>query len=293
MNIRTSLLRQILATGKFVRVLEIHNALTAVIAENTTLVTSGITKEYNGMWLSSFTHSLTKGKPDNAYVDITSKLIDLNDIMRCTTKPVIIDGDNGGPKEHLAININALEQLGVSGIIIEDKEYPKNNSLRDNKKHLQYDKEVFAEKIIFAKKHQKTQGFMIIPRIESYISQAGLQDALTRAKVYIEAGADALMIHSNKTNPREIVDFCIEYNRLNSRVPLIAVPTTYNSIKEDELQKIGVNIVIYANHMLRTAFRHMQQTARDILQYSRSLEVENDCEPIENLLTIFDIDARE
>ena len=239
------------------------------------------------MWESSLTDSTSKGKPDIELVDFTSRLQTIDQIFEVTTKPMIVDGDTGGPTEHFVYAVRNLERLGVSAVIIEDKTGPKRNSLFGTEVKQEQDTiENFSHKISEGKKAQVTEDFMIIARIESLILGKGGDDAIERAKAYIEAGADAIMIHSSEKDPKEVLDFCNEYRKLDNKVPLVAVPTTYNSITEEELMKAGVNMVIYANHSLRSAYPAMVRTAETILKNGRSLEADEFCMPVGDILKL-------
>ena len=280
-------LRQLLQIKPLVRVLEAHNGLTGLIAEKTKVRQNGRTKEFDAIWLSSLCDSTAKGKPDIELVDLTSRLNTINEILEVTTKPIILDGDTGGQEEHFVFTVRTLERLGVSAVIIEDKIGLKKNSLFGTEvKQTQDSIENFAHKISAGKQAQVTESFMIIARIESLILKAGLDDALARARAYIAAGADAVMIHSKEKDPAEIFAFCEAYGKLEQRVPLVAVPTSYNQVKESELAAAGINVVIYANHLLRSAYPAMQKTARMILEHERSLECDQHLMSIKEILTL-------
>jgi phosphoenolpyruvate phosphomutase len=284
---RLKKLRALLGTNQLVRVLEAHNGITGLIVENAKIDIDGKTREYDGIWISSLTNSIAKGKPDIELVDFTSRLGIVNDIVEVTTKHIIYDGDTGGKREHFVFMVRTLERLGVSAIIIEDKNGLKKNSLfGTDVKQTQEDSETFAEKISAGKKAQMTKEFMIIARIESLILKKGLKDAIKRARAYIDAGADAIMVHSKDDNPAEIIAFCNEYNKLKKKVPLVAAPSTYCHISEKKLAEYGINIVIYANHLLRSAYPAMLDTAKSILINGRALEAEQNCMPVKNLLTL-------
>lgn len=169
-------------------------------------------------------------------------------------------------------------------IIIEDKKFPKRNSLESGTIQDQEEPEIFATKIKRGKEVQISDDFMIVARIESLISGLGLKDAIYRAKKYLMAGADGIMIHSKQRDPKEILDFAREYDKLSRdlgfRKPLVCVPTTYNTITEDELVNHGFNIVIYANHLLRAAHKAMKETASIILKNKRTFEAESMCSPV-------------
>lgn len=286
-EIRLKVFRRLLQSKTIVRALEVHNGLTALIVENTKAETNGIMKEFDAMWLSSLTDSTAKGKPDIGYVDITSRVNTIQDILDVTTKPLILDGDSGGIPEHFVFTVRTLERLGVSAIIIEDKIGLKRNSLfGTDVEQTQDDPDNFAYKITKGKKSQVTDDFMIIARIESLILKKGVADAIGRAKIYIEAGADAVMIHSKEKDPSELFEFCAKYAKFTQKVPLVVVPTTYCQIDENELIKQGANVVIYANHLLRSAYPSMVKTAESILKNSRALEAEEFCIPIKDIINL-------
>ncbi len=286
-EIRIKRLRRLLESKEIVRILEVHNGLTALIAENISITKEGKIKEFDGVWISSLTDSISKGKPDIGFVDLTSRLNTINQVLESTTKPIILDGDNGGESEHFEYMVRTIERLGVSAVIIEDKTGLKKNSLFGTEvEQIQEEVSKFSDKISRGKKAQLTDEFMIIARIESLILKKGLYEALIRAKAYIEAGADAIMIHSKEKEPTEIIEFCKEYSKFENKVPLVVVPTTYNYIIEKEFIELGVNIVIYANHLLRSAYPAMKKTAESILLNERAYEAEEFCLPIKDLLNL-------
>ena len=286
-NIRMGKLRRLINAKPIVRVLEAHNGLTGLIVENVNIEKEGQHKEFDAIWLSSLTDSTAKGKPDTEAVDLTSRLHSVNDILEVTTKPIIYDGDTGGIPEHLIFTIRTLERLGVSAIIIEDKIGLKKNSLFGiDAEQTQDSIENFCKKIKTAKQAQVTTEFMVIARIESLILKKGMDDAIERAKAYIKAGADGIMIHSKEKEADEILEFCKHYETFTTRVPLIVVPSTYNHIFEHQLIKAGVNVVIYANHLLRSAYPAMVNVATTILKNERSLETNEQCMSIKEILTL-------
>lgn len=286
-EIRLKRLRRALEAKDLVRILEAHNGLTGLIVENTQIEDNGVLKEFDGMWLSSLTDSTAKGKPDIGYVDFTSRLNTINNILEVTTKPLIYDADSGGLREHFEFMVRTLEREGVSAVIIEDKVGLKRNSLFGIEVSQTQDSiENFADKISRGKKAQIGDDFMIIARIESLILKAGIEDALNRAKAYISAGADGIMIHSKAKSPDEILEFCDEYKKFEFIVPLVVVPSTYSVITETELKEKGIRIVIYANQLLRSAYPAMINTAKSILENERALECEDICMPIDKILTL-------
>jgi phosphoenolpyruvate phosphomutase len=285
-QIRLKRFKRILAAKKCMKVLEAHNGLSALISENTSVVGSdGHQHEFDAIWMSSLTDSAAKGKPDIEAVDFTSRVSTLNDILEVTTKPVIFDGDTGGKPEHFAFTVRTLERLGVSAIVIEDKAGLKRNSLfQDQSSQNQEDIQLFCEKIKIGKKSCVTDDFMIIARIESLVLGKNVHDALERATAYIHAGVDGILIHSKSETPVEIFQFAHLYHKIENRVPLIAVPTTYNKTFFSEFENAGFSIVIYANHLLRSAYPSMIKTAVSILDHGRSYEAEPYLMPVQDLI---------
>ena len=265
-EIRLKSLRRMLKVKPLIRLLDIHNGLTGLIIEHTRIETEEGVREFDGMWASSLTDSTAKGKPDIEAVDVTARMSTLNHILEVTTKPIIYDGDTGGRPEHFVFTVKTLERLGVSAIIIEDKVGLKKNSLFGTEVTQTQDTiEGFCHKIQMGRSARATSDFMVIARIESLILEKGMEDAMDRAKAYIEAGADGIMIHSRQKKPDEVFEFCRRYNLLADRKPLVAVPSSYNCVTEDELKAQGINVVIYANHLLRSAYPAMINTAKNIL----------------------------
>ncbi|MBR1766794.1 MAG: phosphoenolpyruvate mutase [Bacteroidales bacterium] len=287
-EIRMKRLRRLIGAKKIVRILESHSGLTGLIIENTSVSVNGRKEEFDGMWASSLTDSTSKGKPDIEAVDITTRLHDLNDALEVTTKPVIFDGDTGGKVEHFVFTVRTLERLGISAVIIEDKVGLKQNSLFGTDAVQTQDSiEGFCAKIKAGKNAQITEDFMVIARIESLIAGKSVDDALERAFAYVAAGADGIMIHSKNKDGMDIKEFCQRFREKNVETPIVAVPTTYNQFTEDELAEWGINVVIYANHMLRAAYPAMVDCAKSILMHRRSLEASNDyCMPIKEILTL-------
>ena len=280
-------LKRLIAAKKIVRICESHSGLTGLIIENSSVEVNGVKREFDGMWSSSLTDSTSKGKPDIEAVDLTTRLHDLNDALECTTKPVIFDGDTGGRIEHFVFTVRTLERLGISAIIIEDKIGLKKNSLFGTEAiQIQDTIEGFCDKIKAGKRAQVTDDFMIIARIESFIAGKGIDDAMERALAYIDAGADGIMIHSKDQSGEDVKNFCISLRKINKSIPIVVVPTTYNHITEDELADWGVNIVIYANHMLRSAYPAMLNTAKSILLHGRSYEANDLCMSVKEILEL-------
>lgn len=287
-EIRMKRLRRLIGAKKIVRILESHNGLTGLIIENTSVDVNGKKEEFDGMWASSLTDSTSKGKPDIEAVDITTRLHEWNDTLEVTTKPVIFDGDTGGKLEHFVFTVRTLERLGISAVIIEDKVGLKQNSLFGTDAKQEQDSiEGFCAKIKAGKNAQITEDFMIIARIESLIAGKPVEDALERAFAYVAAGADGIMIHSKNKDGIDIKTFCQRFREKDVETPIVAVPTTYNQFTEEELASWGINVVIYANHLLRAAYPAMVNCAQSILKHQRSLEAcEQYCMPIKDILTL-------
>lgn len=291
-DIRRDRFNRLLNAKKIIRGIEAHNGITGLIAEKLKVEKNQKTEEFDFIWVSSLTDSAAKGKPDIEIVDLTSRLHTVHDILEVTTKPIILDADTGGEPEHFAATVKTLERLGVAGVIVEDKKGLKRNSLYGTSvPQQQEDIEKFCHKIKHAKKSLATERFFIIARIESLILEKGQKDALLRAKKYIAAGADAIMIHSKKDTPKEIFQFTNKYNKFKNRVPLVVVPTSYNHVTESELMKKNINVVIYANHLIRSAYPAMLNTAKSILKNQSAKEATKKyCISIKEVLKLIDGD---
>jgi phosphoenolpyruvate phosphomutase len=286
-EIRLRRLRRLLYAKPLVRLMEAHNGLTGLIVENASVRINDINREFDAMWLSSLTDSLIKGKPDIECVDLTSRITTVQDILEITTKPVVFDGDTGGIPEHFVYSVKTLERLGVSAVIIEDKIGLKKNSLfGTDVEQTQADVHEFAHKIEMGKRAQVTDDFMIIARIESLVLKKGMDDAINRARAYIAAGADGIFVSSKERTPVEILEFCKRYAELDNRVPLAVVPTTYSAVTEEQLADAGVRLVIYANHLLRSAYPSMMKTAKLILECGRAYEAEEHCLSVKEVLSL-------
>ncbi len=281
--------RRLLEVKSLLRICEVHSGLSGLIVEEARVEAENGHREFDGMWESSLTDSTLKGKPDNSSVDISSRVDTIQQIVEVTTKPIIVDADNGGLPEHFQFTVKTLERLGVSVVMIEDKVGQKRNSLFGTDAEVpqkQDSIEAFAEKIRTGKAAQVGEDFMIMARIESLILGVGMDDAFARAKAYIDAGADGIMIHSKEKSPDEVLAFAKKFRDYTKTVPLVVVPSTYNSVTEAQLEEAGVNVVIYANHLLRSAYPAMVKTAESILTHGRSLEANELCLPIKDVLTL-------
>lgn len=286
-DIRRARLKKVLAMKGLVTAMEAHSGLTGLIVENTVVEEEGGARQFDAMWISSLCDSTAKGKPDIELVDMTSRFRTLDDICEVTTKPIIFDGDTGGLTEHFVYTVRSLERIGVSMVIIEDKTGLKKNSLFGTEVAQTQDTvEHFCEKIRAGKNAQRTRDFMICARIESLILEQGMEDALDRAFAYVEAGADAIMIHSRRKDPAEIFEFVERFRARDAVTPLVVVPTSFNAVTEEEFKARGVNIVIYANQLTRTGFPAMQNAARLILQSHRAKECDDICMPFKDIIRL-------
>ena len=286
---RRKRLRQLIEMRPVVKIMEAHSGLTGLICEKTVVESNGRLDQFDGMWVSSLCDSTDRGKPDIELVDMTSRMRTIDDILEVTTKPIILDGDTGGLTEHFVYNVRTLERSGVSAVIIEDKVGLKKNSLFGTEvKQTQDSIENFQAKIRAGKNVQLTDDFMIIARIESLILEQGMNDALTRAEAFAAAGADGIMIHSRKKDPAEIFEFCDKFRELDKHTPIVVVPTSFNSVTEEELSSHGVNIVIYANQLMRAAFPVMVSTAEEILKNHRAMEVDSKLMPFKDIIRLID-----
>ena len=287
-DLRRGRLKRLIREKGLVVCMEAHNGLTGLIAEKTAVMDGGEIRQFDGMWVSSLCDSTTKGKPDIELVDFSSRLNTINEIMEVTTKPLILDGDTGGLTEHFVYTVRTLERLGVSAVIIEDKIGLKRNSLFGTGAGQQQDSvEGFCHKISAGRQALKTSEFMIVARIESLILEQGMEDALARASAYVEAGAEGIMIHSRRKEPDEIFECCRRFREADRHTVLVVVPTSFNSVTEEEWAERGVNVVIYANHLIRSGYPAMRETAETILRCRRAKEADEAyCMPIKEILTL-------
>ena len=284
---RRGRLKKLIELKGCINAIESLSGITGLIAETTTVIENGKTFGFDAMWISSLCDSTAKGKPDIELVDMTSRFRTIDDIMEVTTKPIIFDGDTGGLVEHFVYTVRSLERMGVSMIIIEDKCGLKKNSLFGTEVvQTQETIEKFCEKISAGKKAQKTKDFMICARIESLILEKGMDDALERARCFVEAGADAIMIHSRKKSPDEIFTFIEKFRAGNKYTPIVLVPTSFNEVYEEEFKERGANIIIYANQLTRSGIPAMQNAARLLLKNHRAKECDEICMPIKDIITL-------
>lgn len=287
-DIRRRSFKRLINSKEIVRLMGIHNGLTGLLVEETTVeLENGRSASFDGMWASSLTDATSRGKPDIEAVDLTARLALLGDALEITTKPIVYDGDTGGLPEHFVYTVKTLERLGISAVIIEDKRGLKKNSLfGTDVVQTQESIEKFCHKIACGKEAQATNDFMVIARIESLNLDQSVDHAIERAEAYIGAGADGIMIHSRRPEPDEIFEFCDRYASLENRKPLVVVPSSYDQVYEHELAARGVNVVIYANHFIRSAYPAMLKTAQSILKNGRAYESREALLPIREVIEL-------
>ena len=291
---RIGALKKCIDRKGYARIMEAHSGLSGIIAECAKVHQDGQVIEYDGLWESSLTDSATKGLPDASIVGPDSRAHTVDEILNVTTKPIMVDGDTGGDTTQFEYLVKRLERLGVSAVVVEDKVYPKRNSLDASASQTLEDPAVFADKIEAGKAVVLSDDFMIIARLESLIAGTGLQDAAERAEQYIKAGADGIMIHSYKQGPDEVLAFAEIYEgicrKVGRRPILVSVPTTYNSITDAELAAHGFNVIIHANHLLRAAYKAMVEAACSILANERSLEADSLCAAVPEIFSCVGLD---
>ena len=286
-DIRRGRLKKVLEMKGLITAMEAHDGLTGLIVENTVVHQDGGAHQFDAMWVSSLCDSTAKGKPDIELVDMTSRFRTIEDITEVTTKPIIFDGDTGGKTEHFVYTVKSLERLGVSMVIIEDKTGLKKNSLFGTEVVQTQDSiENFSAKIRAGKKAQRTKEFMICARIESLILEQGIEDALARAFAFAEAGADAIMIHSRKKDPSEIQEFIEKFRAKDQTTPIVLVPTSFNSVTEEEWKERGANIIIYANQLMRAEVPAVQKAAETILENHRAKECDDMIMPFKDIIRL-------
>ena len=284
---RVAILKRLIDSKKIVRFIECHNPLTGLMIENLKINHKNIFKEFDGIWSSSLTDSVSNGKPDNQSFELSARINNLSNILELTTKPVLFDADNGGQPEHLPYTVRNLERLGVSAIVMEDKIGLKRNSLfKDQTKAYQDSVKNFKKKITISCNSRRSQNFLVVARVESFIFNRGLNDAINRAEHYSKSGADLILIHSKSNSPEEIFKFAKKFRKSKFYKPLVAVPSTYSKVNERELIKNGFKIVIYANHLLRAAYPAMENAALSILKDSKSSKIEKKIISIKKILNI-------
>jgi phosphoenolpyruvate phosphomutase len=265
----------------------VHSPLCGHLVESLEVELPDRVARFHAMWSSSLTDSTIRAKPDNDVVDMSSRMASVDSLFEVTTKPLIFDGNSGGHPEHFAFAVRSLERLGVSAVIVEDKTGLKRNSLFDGAPMQEQESiDKFCEKIAVGRAASISDSFLIVGRVESLILGAGMEDALARAHAYVAAGADGIMIHSRSKSPDEVLEFCDRFRAADVDTRLVAVPSSYSAVHEDDLARRGVNVVIYANHLLRAAYPAMRAAAESILRHGRAHEADEICMPIREFLNL-------
>lgn len=285
---RRARLSRLIDSGSLIKLIDVHNPLAALLVEQVAVEMSGEYREYDGFWSSSLVDSAVVGRPDTEVVDLSARLSKINEIFEVTSKPLLMDIDTGGAEEKLKYSIPTIERLGISGVVIEDKEGVKQNSLLGpSAKQRQATVHEFCSKLEVVKASVEDPNFLIVGRIESLILSGDLNDAIERANAYVSAGANAIMIHSRSSDGADAREFCLAFRKSFDTIPLVIVPTTFPSVKDDELKEWGCNVVIYANHVLRGVLPALVKTAGEILRYGRALEAEKDLCSVDKLLNVY------
>lgn len=271
---KTENLRNLVNSGKIMKVMGAHNGLSAKLAENA---------GFDAIWASGFEIAATYAVPDANILTMTENLNVAHLINKSVSIPVICDCDSGyGDINNVAHMIKEYESIGISGVCIEDKPFPKLNSFLGEGQELE-DIEIFSEKIRVAQETKKNKDMVVIARIEAFIAGKGLSEVLKRAYAYEEAGADALLIHSKKRDVSEIYDFCKSYK---GDLPLVVVPTTYPDVNLRMLEEHGVQLVIYANHGIRSSVNAMQETFKSIIKDGNTVNIENSITSMEEIFRL-------
>ena len=236
---------------------------------------------FDAIWTGSFAISATHALPDASILSMTDFLNVSSSITDSCKIPVIADCDTGfGGPSNVSHTVKKFESAGVAAICIEDKTFPKQNSLIDNGTHQLLDEKEFVAKIIAGKNAIIDQNFMIIARTEALIAGLSVDEAIKRANAYESAGADAILIHSKQKTPNEIFEFC---NLWKGNIPLVVVPTSYSSVKIDELTSHKIKMVIYANQSLRVAYTAMSRVLKEICQVNKLTEVNEEMTSMEKI----------
>jgi len=280
-------LSRLIKAKKIVKILEAHNPISAMIVEQSNHISNDTFYEFDAIWSSSLTDSVSRGKPDNQSVDYSTRILGLNEILEVTTKPIIFDADNGGKIEHLPFIIKSLERIGISAVVLEDKVGLKQNSLLKNQNKSSQDSiNNFCKKIKVCLKTRISKEFLIIARIESLVLDKKVDDALKRAVAYSKAGADLIFLSCKDSSPKKLFLFSKLFSKSLYFKPIVAVPSTYSQVKEADLVKNNIKIVIYANHLLRASYPAMFNVAKNILINKKALKSERDIAPIKKNINL-------
>jgi phosphoenolpyruvate phosphomutase len=280
MMTKTSKLKAMLHADRLQFLMEAHSGLSAKIAEEA---------GFEGIWASGLSMSAAMGVRDSNEASWTQVLEVVEFMSDATSIPILLDADTGyGNFNNVRRLVRKLEQRNVAGMCIEDKLFPKTNSFLNGESQVLAQVDEFAGKIKAAKDTQQDADFCVVARLESFIAGKGLADALERATAYYEAGADALLVHSKKSHPAEVLSFMQEWQ---NTCPVVIVPTMYYQTPVRVFTEAGISVVIWANHLLRAAVCAMQQIAAKIHETQSLLEAEAEIVSVQEIFRLQD--ARE
>jgi phosphoenolpyruvate phosphomutase len=276
---RSTKLRQMLQSAELEFLMEAHNGLSARIVREA---------GFKGIWASGLSISAQFGVRDNNEASWT-QVVDMLEFMAdASDLPILLDGDTGyGNFNNMRRLVRKLEQRGIAGVCIEDKQFPKTNSFLNGERQPLAEIEEFVGKIAAGKDTQQDPNFSIVARVEALIAGWGMDEALRRAEAYRLAGADAILIHSKLSKPDEIVTFAKEWAR---RSPLVIVPTRYYSTPTEVFRQAGISTVIWANHLVRAAASAMQSVAKEIFESQTLVNVEDRIIPVNEIFRLQDAD---
>ncbi len=271
----SDLLRELLHKKDILKVGGAFDAMSAKLIE---------INNFDAIWTGSFAISATHALPDASILTMTDFLNVSSSITDSCKIPVIADCDTGfGGPSNVSHTVKKFESVGVAAICIEDKTFPKQNSLLKNGTHQLISEKDFVAKIMAAKEAKVNKNFMIIARTEALIAETGMEDALARATAYETAGADAILIHSKKTTPDEIFEFSKIWN---GNIPLVVVPTTYPSVSIDDLIKNNFKMIIYANQTLRASYTAMNNVLKQLDTSKRITDIKQEISSMEDIFSL-------
>lgn len=276
---KTSQLKQLINTQSLEFLMEAHNGLSAKIVEET---------GFKGIWASGLSISASMGVRDNNEASWTQVLDILEFMSDATSIPIFLDGDTGfGNFNNARRLVKKLEQRQIAGVCIEDKVFPKTNSFLNSNVQQLADLGEFCGKIKAMKDTQSDQDFVVVARVEAFIAGLGLKEALRRAEAYRQAGADAILIHSKRSDIVEIESFIKEWGQ---RLPVVIVPTKYYSIPTNRFRELGINLVIWANHNLRASIDAMKKISGQIFREKSLIRVEDKITALEEVFRLQGVD---
>jgi phosphoenolpyruvate phosphomutase len=276
---KTTQFKQMLQSDKLEFILEAHSGLSAKIVEEA---------GFKGIWGSGLSISASMGVRDNNEASWTQVLDVLEFMSDVTSIPIMVDADTGyGNFNNMRRLVRKLEQRNIAAACIEDKLFPKTNSLLDDEVQPLASIDEFCGKIRAAKDTQQDPDFSVVARVEAFIAGWGLSEALKRAEAYALAGADAILIHSKEKTPHEILSFMKEWQNF---APVVIVPTTYYKTQTEEFAAAGVSLVIWANHMLRSSVKMMKGIADEIYREQSLVTVEDKIVPVKEIFRLQDMD---